>query len=106
MILYVNNLVGDVKANPRDLYRYINRKKDRQGIPPIKKRVGNEVAEFDSERAGELIGQFNDAFNKIEYNEVLSAPFMNNIVVSTEGVIKLLKGLNPLKSCRTWWASS
>ena len=23
--LYVNNLVGDVKANPRDFYRYINR---------------------------------------------------------------------------------
>ena len=22
--LYVNNLVGDVKANPRDFYRYIN----------------------------------------------------------------------------------
>ena len=25
--LYVNNLVGDVKANPRDFYRYINRKR-------------------------------------------------------------------------------
>ena len=25
--LYVNNLVGDVKANPGDFYRYINRKK-------------------------------------------------------------------------------
>ena len=22
--LYVNNLVGDVKANPKDFYRYIN----------------------------------------------------------------------------------
>ena len=30
--LYVNNLVGDVKANPRDFYRYINsQKKDTQG---------------------------------------------------------------------------
>ena len=36
--LYVNNLVGDVKANPRDFYRYINsQKKDTQGIPPLKK---------------------------------------------------------------------
>ena len=35
--LYVNNLVGDVKANPRDFYRYINsQKKDTQGIPPLK----------------------------------------------------------------------
>ena len=25
--LYVNNLVGDVKANPRDFYRYINSEK-------------------------------------------------------------------------------
>ena len=33
--LYINNLVGDVKANPRDFYRYINsQKKDTQGIPP------------------------------------------------------------------------
>ena len=36
--LYVNNLVGDVKANPRDFYRYINsQRKDTQGIPPLKK---------------------------------------------------------------------
>ena len=36
--LYVNNLVGDVKANPRDFYKYIKsqkkkkKKKDRQDI--------------------------------------------------------------------------
>ena len=41
--LYVNNLVGDIKANPRDFYRCINskkkkRKKDRHGIPPLKRR--------------------------------------------------------------------
>ena len=33
--LYVDNLVGDVKANSRDFYRYINsQKKDTKGIPP------------------------------------------------------------------------
>ena len=38
--LYVNNLVGDVKANPKDFYRYINSpKKDTQGIPPLKSRT-------------------------------------------------------------------
>ena len=66
-----------------------------QCIPPLKKKGGNGVAELDSERAEELIGQFNDAFNKTEYNEV---PFMESILVSTEGVIKLLKGLNPSKA--------
>ena len=40
--LYVNNLVGDVKANPRDFYCNINsQKKDTQGIPLLKR--GKEV---------------------------------------------------------------
>ena len=44
--LYVNNLVGDVKANPKDFYRYINsQKKDAQGIPPLKKRNGYGVVQ-------------------------------------------------------------
>ena len=44
--LYVNNLVGDVKANPRDFYRYINsQKKDTQGIPPLKRKNGKGVAQ-------------------------------------------------------------
>ena len=42
------------------------------------------------------------SFNKTEYNEFpltrSSAPFMDRILVSTEGVIKLLKGLNPSKA--------
>ena len=43
--LYVNNLVGDVKANPKDFYRYINsQKKDAKGIPPLKKRNRSGVA--------------------------------------------------------------
>ena len=76
--LYVNNLVGDVKANPRDFYRYINsQKKDTQGIPPLKSKNGKGVAQSDLEKAEECNGQFTDVFNKIE---------------------KLLKGLNPSKA--------
>ena len=60
------------------------------------------VAESESERAKELIGRFNNAFNKTEYNKVplnrRSVPFLDNIVVSSEGVIKLLKGLYLLKT--------
>ena len=55
--LYVNNLVGDVKANLRDFYRYINsQKKDAQGIPPLKKRNGTGVAQLESEKAAEFNG--------------------------------------------------
>ena len=100
--MYVNNLVGDVKANPRDLYRYINRKKDTQGIPPLKRKNGKGVAQSDLEKAEEFNGQFTDVFNKNEHTQVplldRSAPFRNDIAVSKDGVIKLLKGLNPSKA--------
>ena len=101
--LYVNNLVGDNKANPRDFYRYINgQKKDTQGIPSLKRRNGNGVAESELEQADEFNGQFTDVFNKNEHSQVplpnLSAPFMNYIVVSAVGATKLLKGLNPSKA--------
>ena len=36
--LYVNNLVGDIKANPRDFYRYINSQKKWQRLGRV--RVG------------------------------------------------------------------
>ena len=53
----MNNLVGDVKANPRDFYRYINsQKKDTQGIPPLKMKNGKGVAQSDLEKAEEFNG--------------------------------------------------
>ena len=73
--LYVNNLVGDVKANPRDFNRYINSQKiDVQGIPPLKKRNGSGLAESDFEQAGEFNGQFTDVFTKTEHSQV---PLLN-----------------------------
>ena len=84
-------------------YRYINtQKKDVQGIPPLKKRNGSGLAESDFEKAGEFNGQFTDVFTKTEHSQVpllnRKAPFMEDIVVSKEGVTKLLKGLNPSKA--------
>ena len=85
--LYVSNLVGDIKANPRDFYRYINdQKKD---IPTLKSRSGNGVVESELEQADEFNGQFTVVFNKNEHSQVplpnRSAPFMNNSVVSAVG---------------------
>ena len=101
--LYVNNLVGDVKANPRDFYRDINsQKKDTQGIPPLKRKNGKGVAQSDLEKAEELNCLFTDVFYKNEHTQVRlvyrSTPFMNDIVISKDGVIELLKGLNPSKA--------
>ena len=100
--LYVNNLIGDVKT-PRHFYRYINsQKKDTQGIPPLKRKNGKGVAQLDLEKAEEFNGQFTDVLNKNEHTQVpllgRSAPFMNDIAVSKDRVIKLLKGLNPSKA--------
>ena len=101
--LYVTNLVGDVKANTRDFYRYINsQKKDTQCIPPLKRMNGKGVAQSDLEKAEKFNGQFTDVFYKNEHTQVplqgSSAPFMNDIAVSMDRVIKLLKGLNPSKA--------
>ena len=69
----MNNLVGDVKANPKDFYRYINsQKKDTQGIPPLKKRNGGGVAHSEFEKAAEFNGQFTDVFTKSEYTDASS----------------------------------
>ena len=97
----LHELGWDSKANPRDVYRYINgQKKDTH--PPLKRRNGNGVAESKLEHADEFNDQFTDAFNKNEHSQVplqnRSAPFMNDIVVSAVGVTKLLKGLNPSKA--------
>ena len=67
--LYVNNLVGDVKANPRDFYRYINsQKKDNQGIPPLKRRGGTGITALEIEQAEEFNDQFTDVFNKNDHS--------------------------------------
>ena len=60
------------------------------------------TAQSDFEKASEFNGQFTDVFTKSEHSQVplldRSAPFMEDIVVTKEGVTKLLKGLNPSKA--------
>ena len=79
----------------------IVRKKDTEDIPPLKRKNGKGVAQSDLEKAEEFNGQFTDVFNKNEHTQVplldRSAPFMNDII-SKDGVIKLLKDLNPSKA--------
>ena len=76
--------------------------KDTEGIPSFKKRNGSGVAQSEFEKAVEYNGQFTDVFNQTEHNQVplldRPAPFMEEIVVTKEGVTKLRKGLNPSKA--------
>ena len=80
----------------------IVRKKKHQGIPPLKRSGGTGITASEIEQAEEFNGQFTDVFNKSDNSEVpylsRSAPFKDDIVVSDEGVTKLLKSLNPSKA--------
>ena len=101
--MYVNKLVGDIKVNPKDFYWYTNsQRKDNPGIPPLKRRNGSSLAESETEQAEEFNGQFTDVFSKTSENKVplleKSAPPMSYIHISNEGVIKMMKGLNPSKA--------
>ena len=68
----------------------------------MKKRNGGGAAQSESEKAAEFNGQFTDVFTKSEYSQVSlldrSVPLMEDIVVTKEGVTKLLKCLNPSKA--------
>ena len=63
------------------------------------KRNGGGVAQSESKKAAEFNGQFTGVFTKSEHSQFLlldrSAPFMEDIVVTKEGVTKLLKGFDP-----------
>ena len=60
------------------------------------------MAESETEQAEEFNGQFADVVSKTSENEVplleKSAPPMSDMHISNEGVIKMMKGLNPLKA--------
>ena len=62
-------LVGDVKANPKDFYRYINsQRNDTKGIPLLKKKNGSGIAQSDFKKAEKFNGQFTDVFTKTVHN--------------------------------------
>ena len=69
---------------------------------PLKKRDGSGLAESESDQAEAFNGRFTDVFTQSRFNEAplldRSAPRMNDISVSTDGVTKLLKGLSPSKA--------
>ena len=88
------NLVGDVKANSRDFYRYIASKKRRRSrYPPLKKRNGSGLAESYFEKAGE----FNVVFTKTEHGQVpllnRKTPFVEDIVVSRKMIWRKCKSV-------------
>ena len=68
----------------------------------MKTRNGSGGVQSESEKAAEFNGQFTDVFTKSEHNQFSlpdkSTPFVEDSVVTKEGVTKLLKVLNPTKA--------
>ena len=65
--LNVKNLVDDKMAIPRNVYRYTHsQRKDKQGIPPLKKTEGSSLAESESDQADEFNGRSTDIFTRNE----------------------------------------
>ena len=101
--MYVNKLVGDIKVNPKDFYRYTNsQRKDNQGTPSLKRRNGNGLAETETKKAEEFNGQFTDVFSNTSENEVplleKPAPPISDISCFKWRCYKMMKGLNPWKA--------
>ena len=101
--LYINKLVGDSEVNPKHFYQYTNsQRKNNPGIPHLKRRNDSGLAESATEQAKDFNGQFTDVFSKTSESEIplleKSAWLMNDIHVLNEGVIKMMKGLNPSKA--------
>ena len=70
---------------------------DNQGIPSLKRRNGNGLAETETEQAEEFNGQFTNVFSKTSESEVpqleKSAPPMRDIYVSKHDErLEFLKG--------------
>ena len=92
----MNNLVGDVKANPSDFYRYINSQKKRHprySTPEKEERKG--CCSVGSRKGRGIQWSVYGCVKKNEHTQVplldRSAPFMNDIAVSKDGVINFSK---------------
>ena len=99
---YVNGLIGDIKENCKPFWRYINSKKnDKHSIPNLKRKDEFE-AETDLDKAECLNSQFSSVFTETVFDTV---PYlkpktmkMDNIIISTDGVQKLLGNLKTDKA--------
>ena len=98
---YLNNIISpESSTNPKKFWGFIKSKKcDNSGVSPLK--AGNGVTYSDSMTKAYILNeQFSSVFNKNEDKTTIknkgSSPFpsMDPFTVSTEGVQKLLDGLN------------
>ncbi len=99
---YVNKVVDNLDEDPRGFWKYISSKRlDNQGIPTLKTNGTNHVA--DKDKAQALADQFKSVFTTEHLDQipfkVSGLPVVEDIIVTPEGVLKLLKDLDINKAC-------
>ena len=98
----MNNIIGDVKRDPKPFWKNINsQKSDKQGIPPLQNK-SKRIADTDVLKAEALNEQFFSVFCMNKYDSVPysipKVPSMPSISVTPKGVRELMKGLNVAKA--------
>ena len=99
---HLNQAIEDIQTNPKPFWNYIrSQRKDNQVMPPLKTPAGTTV-DSNYERAEALNVHFQSHWSHEDTNSVPFlrnfTPGIGNIVVTTNGIIKLLKDLKPSKS--------
>ncbi|KAI8510225.1 DTW domain-containing protein 2 [Branchiostoma belcheri] len=97
------DILGEaIVDKPKTFWSYIKGlRKDLVGVAPLK--VGNTIISDSGKKAEVLSSQFKSVFTEEDTTDMPSlgqpcTPPMEHIVVSTDGVEKMLQGLNPSKA--------
>ncbi|KAI8496818.1 scavenger receptor [Branchiostoma belcheri] len=103
MLCDVADILGEaIVDKPKTFWSYIKGlRKDLVGVTPLK--VGNTIISDSGKKAEVLSSQFKSVFTEEDTTDMPSlgqpcTPPMEHIVVSTDGVEKMLQGLNPSKA--------
>ena len=98
---YVKDMVENLRENPRGLWKYIRSKNmENCGIPTLKKEGTNYIT--DMEKAHILSDHFRSVFTQENLEFIpftpSNLPTINDITITKEGVLKLLKTINTNKA--------
>ena len=107
---YIHDIIGDLAhatehdryAGTKRFFGYIKaQKKEKSGVPTL--NVGDETVTTDQGKADAFNKQFKDAFTTERTDDIPDLgpsphPSCDDIVFTTSGIIKLLKGLKPHKA--------
>ena len=99
---FVKKVVENLDENPRGLWKYIRSKRmENQGIPTLKTDDTHHIT--DKEKAKALADQFRSVFTEENLDHIPftidDVPTIPDIHVTTDGVLKLLRGLDVNKAC-------